>query len=73
MAWFRQIDAGRGLALCGGDQDPLYLRSTLAFLLARALDPEGLRFLKGYPERRRGGTWGEVEDCNALCSWGELR
>lgn len=55
MAWFRQIDAGRGLVLCGGDQDPLYLRSTLAFLLARGLVLGGLKFLKGYSERRRGG------------------
>lgn len=52
MAWFRQIDLGRGLALCGGDQNPLHLRSTLAFLPARAFDLEGLRFLKGYPGRR---------------------
>lgn len=55
MAWFRQIDAGRGLVLCGGDQDPLYLRSTLAFLLARGLVLGGTEILERVLGKAKGG------------------
>lgn len=44
-----------------------------SFSASTCVRPGGTEILERVPGKAKRRDWGEVEDCNALCSWGELR